>query len=149
MPPRFIPTFLLFMLFCRNKFKKIQKRQFHIGNFLFDTIGTVILELYNYNEEFKEINNFYEQYGIWLVLGGGFTPFPYKLITIASGVFGLNIPLFILASIISRGGRFFIVALLLWYFGPLSKKFIEKHLGKLTIIFFLLFLVSFGLIKLL
>lgn len=122
---------------------------YFIGVFLFDTIGNIILEIYNYNEEFKEINKFYQQHGILLVFGGGFTPFPYKLITIASGVFGLSLPLFILASIISRGGRFFILALLLWYFGPLSKKFIEKHLGKLTIIFFLLFLVGFGLIKLL
>ena len=85
---------------------------------------------------------------MWLVLGGGFTPFPYKLITIASGVFSLNIIIFILASVISRGGRFFLIALLLWYFGKPIKVFLDKHLGKLTLLIFFLLVLGFTLLKL-
>ena len=75
------------------------------------------------------------------------TPFPYKLVTIASGFFGLNVYTFIVMSIISRGVRFFIIAALLWFFGPAIKIFIEKNLGKLTILFFILFLSGFIFLK--
>jgi len=80
---------------------------YFIGFFLFDTIGKFILETYNLNEGFNGFRDYYDQYGIWIVLGGGFTPFPFKLITLASGFFALNFPLFVIMSIISRGGRFF------------------------------------------
>ena len=86
---------------------------------------------------------------IWIVLIGGLTPFPYKLITISSGFFSLSLPIFILMSFVSRGTRFFIVTLLLWYFGPSIKVYIEKHLSKLTILFLLLLIAGFLLIKLL
>ena len=119
-----------------------------IGAFLFDIIGKIILESYGLFENFYQIKNYYDKHGIWLVLGGGFTPFPYKLITIASGVFSLNIIIFVLASIISRGGRFFLIASLLWYFGEPIKFFLEKHLGKLTILFFFLLVIGFALLKL-
>lgn len=101
-----------------------------IGVFFFDTIGSLILETYNLFENFHELKIYYEKYGLWIVLGGGVSPFPYKLITIASGVFVLNLPIFIFASCLSRGGRFFILAGLLWYFGAPIKVFIEKHLIK-------------------
>jgi len=120
-----------------------------IGVFLFDTIGMIILEFYNFTEDLIAIKHYYAKYGLWFVLGGGFTPFPYKLITISSGFFSLNIPLFILASVISRGGRFFCVAAILWYFGESSKFFIEKHYGKFTIVFFFLLVICLPIIKLL
>ena len=119
-----------------------------IGAFLFETIGKIILESYGLFSNFSQIKDYYDAHGIWLVLGGGFTPFPYKLITIASGVFSLNIIIFILASVISRGGRFFLIALLLWYFGEPIKFFLEKHLGKLTLLFFFLLVLGFALLKL-
>ena len=120
-----------------------------IGAFLYETVGRFIIDSYNLNDSFLEFKNYYMQYGIWLVLLGGFTPFPYKLITISSGVFLLNFPLFILMSIVSRGFRFFSVAGILWYFGPKMQKFIEKHFGKFTLIFFFMLVLSYALIKIL
>ena len=119
-----------------------------IGVLFFDTVGSIILNAYNLFDNFNEFKNYYEEYGLWIVLGGGFTPFPYKLVTIASGVFSLNFPIFILMSCLSRGGRFFMVAGLLWYFGPSIKTYIEKHLNILTSIFLLLLIAGFVLIKL-
>ena len=116
-----------------------------IGSFLFDSIGILILQAYNFIENFELFKNYYNQYGVLIVLGGGFTPFPYKLITIASGAFELNFPLFIIMSIISRGGRFFLIAALLWYFGQSARIFIENHLGKISIVFFI-FLIGFYII---
>lgn len=118
-----------------------------IGAFFFDTIGKIILETYNFLDNFIYFKNYYEKNGIWIVLGGGFTPFPYKLITVASGFFSLNFYLFVIISVLSRGLRFFIIATLLWYFGDRVKFFIEKNLGKLTVIFFILLLIIFVLIK--
>ena len=118
-----------------------------IGLFLYDTVGKYILEIYNLFENYEEFKNLYNKYGIWLVLGGGFSPFPYKVITIASGAFNLNILLFILTSLIARGGRFFLVAGLLWYFGPSVKNIIENHLGKLSIAFFVLLIAGYTLIN--
>ena len=70
-----------------------------------------------------------DEWGAWIVVAGGFTPLPYKLITIASGAGKLDIGVFILASLLARGARFYIVAALLWQFGPPARAFIERHLG--------------------
>ena len=122
---------------------------YFIGAFFFQTIGLFILETYNLIENFDEIKNYYYKYGLWIVIIGGLTPFPYKLITITSGFFSLNLPIFILMSFISRGGRFFIVTLLLWYFGPSIKTYIEKHLNKLMILFLFFLIAGFFIIKIL
>ena len=79
--------------------------------------------------------------------GAGLTPFPYKVITIASGVADLNLVVFIVASVLSRGLRFFLVAGLLWYFGEPIRAFIEKNLGLLATAFFVLLFGGFVLIK--
>ena len=88
-----------------------------IGYFLFNSLGLLILNYYGFNNQFINFENYYHEYGIWIVLGAGFTPFPFKFITIASGVFSLNIFLFIFVSIIARGLRFYLIALLLKLFG--------------------------------
>ena len=79
----------------------------------------------------------------------GLTPFPYKVITIASGVTQLDVIVFTIASVLARGARFFLVAGLLWKFGPPIRDFIERHLGKLTILFVVLLFGGFAAIKLL
>ena len=119
-----------------------------IGFFFFETIGTIIIETYNLISDFNNIKNYYDQYGVWLVLAGGFSPFPYKLITITSGFFNLNFPLFILVSFVARGARFFLIAILLWYYGPKIRLLIEKNLGKFSLLFILLLILGFTLIKL-
>ncbi len=118
-----------------------------IGLFLFETIGRWILDLYGYGEQFAEFAQLYNAYGAWIVFMAGFTPFPYKVVTIASGVTQLDFMTFVVASAVGRGGRFFLVAGLLYWFGPPIKIFIEKYLGLLTIAFFVLLLGGFVALK--
>ncbi|MEM7042491.1 MAG: YqaA family protein [Pseudomonadota bacterium] len=120
-----------------------------IGYFLYESVGQAILEFYGKLEKFSSFQDLYNEWGAWIVMMGGLTPFPYKVITIASGVTGLNIVTFTIFSIIARGMRFFLVAWLLWKFGAPIKTFIEKYLGLLTIVFFVLLLGGFALLKLL
>jgi Predicted membrane protein len=100
-----------------------------IGAFLFDELARPILGAYGYLDKFAEFQSWYNDWGVWIVLVAGITPFPYKVITIASGATGLNFAVFVLASIVARGARFFVVAALLHRFGPPIRDFIEKRLG--------------------
>ncbi|MCB9944606.1 MAG: DedA family protein [Geminicoccaceae bacterium] len=120
-----------------------------IGALLFDTIGQPLLQFYGYLDKFAEFQGMYNEYGAWIVFGAGITPFPYKVITIASGVSALDIGVFLIASILARGLRFFIVAALIWYWGPQIQSFIERYLGLLTVVFFVLLVGGFALLKLL
>lgn len=118
-----------------------------IGAFCFDWIAKPILEMYNALEQFKEFENYYHQFGAWIVFGAGLTPFPYKIITIASGVVHLDLFVFTAASVLARGMRFFFVAWLLKKYGEPMKIFIEKNLGWLSVLFLILLIGSFMLIK--
>ncbi|MGI9449474.1 MAG: YqaA family protein [Geminicoccaceae bacterium] len=118
-----------------------------IGAFLYESLGQPILELYGKLEKFESFQAMYNEWGAWIVMMAGLTPFPYKVITIASGVTGLNIVTFTLFSIIARGIRFFLIAWLLWYFGAPIKAFIERYLGLLTILFFVLLLGGFLVLR--
>lgn len=114
-----------------------------IGFALFETIGQPILDFYHYSDKFEQFAQAYNTWGAWIVAFFGVTPFPYKVITIASGVTHLDPFQFGIASLLSRGIRFFLVAGLLWYFGEPIRRFIERHLGKLTIVFFVLLFGGF------
>jgi len=114
-----------------------------IGAYLFELVGQPILEFYDYVEQFDDFERIYQRWGLWIVFLAGFTPFPYKVITIASGVAGLDLVTFMIASALARGGRFFLVAGLLWQFGPPIRGFIERNLGWLTVLFFLLLFGGF------
>jgi membrane protein YqaA with SNARE-associated domain len=118
-----------------------------IGYFLYETLGQPLLDFYGYGEKFAQFQGYYNEWGAWIVGGAGLTPFPYKVITIASGVTQLDPVVFTIASVLSRGARFFLVAGLLWYFGQPIRIFIEAHLGKLTLAFFVLLLGGFVALK--
>lgn len=118
-----------------------------IGAFLYDTLGSALLQFYGYQAHFEEFATNYNKDGALYVFGAGLTPFPYKVITIASGATQLALPVFIAASVVARGIRFFVVAALLYYFGPPIKTFIEKYLGVLTVLFFLLIAAGFVAVK--
>ena len=109
-----------------------------IGYFLFDMVGGPILEFYGKEGAFATFNEYYAMYGAIIVFGFGLTPLPYKVITIASGVAALNPLVFGLASVSSRGMRFFLEAALLYWFGPPVREFIEKRLEIATLVVFLL-----------
>ena len=118
-----------------------------IGFFMYEQIGKPILDLYNYTVKFSEFQNVYNQWGAWSVFFAGVTPFPYKVITILSGMTGLSLPVFILASIIARGARFFIITALLWKYGNPIQEFIERRLGALFILFVILLLGGVAIVK--
>lgn len=99
------------------------------------------------HEVYDEVRLMYDQYSFWVVFTAGFTPIPYKLITITSGVFNINFVIFIVASIISRGARFFLISWLLWKFGPSIKSFIDKYLNLIAIAVTVLLIGAFVLIK--
>lgn len=120
---------------------------YFIGMFLYDLIAVPILNFYGYMSQFEEFKNYYNSLGAWIVFGAGVTPFPYKVITIASGITGLDLFTFTIASLLSRGLRFFVVAGLLWYFGAKIQSFIEKNLGWLSIVFFILLIGGFVALK--
>jgi len=119
-----------------------------IGSVFFEGLGQPILDFYGYTEKFREFADLYNEWGIWIVGGAGFTPFPYKVITIASGVTGLDLTEFGIASLVSRGARFFLVAALLWKFGPPLRRFIEGNLALLTTAFFVLLVGGFVVLRL-
>ncbi len=100
-----------------------------IGALLYEEIGRPVLEFYGKADEFAEISEQFRQYGTEAVLFAAISPFPYKVVTIASGVAGLSLVVLILASIVGRGLQFFIVAAILWKFGPAAKPFIEERLA--------------------
>jgi membrane protein YqaA with SNARE-associated domain len=96
---------------------------------------------------FNRVMANFNEYGFWYVFAAGFTPIPYKVFTIASGVFKLNFVLFVTASTISRSLRFFAIAALFRKFGPEIKSFIDKYFNLLAILFFILLLGGFLVIK--
>jgi membrane protein YqaA with SNARE-associated domain len=118
-----------------------------IGYFVFEAIGQPILELYQYTDQFRAFQQTFNEYGAWIVLIKGLTPIPYKLITITAGVTHLDLMIFTLASIVSRGMRFFLVAGLLWKFGPPIRTFIEQYLTLVTTAFVLLLIGGVLLVK--
>ncbi len=114
-----------------------------IGAAVFETLGRPLLEFYGQIGKFDEFRRIYDEWGAWIVAGAGFTPFPYKVVTIASGVAGLDPVTFMAASAVSRGARFFLVAALLWKFGAPIRVFIEKYLPYLAWAFFILLIGGF------
>ena len=118
-----------------------------IGSFFYSTIGIMILKYYSLGDQFTNFESLYNENGIWIVLGAGFTPFPFKFITIASGFFHLNIYLFIIVALIGRGSRFYLIAFLLRIFGNWIKNFIDKYFNLLAILFFILLIGSFIFLK--
>lgn len=119
-----------------------------IGVFFFDLIARPILTFYGYMHQFDVFKDYYHEWGAWIVFGAGITPFPYKVITIASGVVNLDFAVFMLASVVARGMRFYLVAWLLKKYGEPMKDYIEKNLGMLSVLFLLLLLGGFACIKL-
>lgn len=118
-----------------------------IGALLFNEVAQPILEFYGYAGKFDKFAAQYNDWGAWIVFIAGVTPFPFKVITIASGATALNLPIFILASIVARGLRFFVVAALLYYLGPPIRAFIERRLGLVFSIFVVSLVGGFVVLK--
>jgi len=100
-----------------------------IGAGLYDSVGQWLMQLYGLTDKVEAFRASYAEWGAWIIIGKGLTPIPYKLVTITSGFAGYNLWLFILCSLVARGGRFFIVAVLLNRYGDVIRAEIEKRLG--------------------
>jgi membrane protein YqaA with SNARE-associated domain len=120
---------------------------YFIGAVLFESIGQPILDFYGKAEAGEKFADHFNSYGAWAVLIAGVTPFPFKVITILSGWTGLSLPIFIVSAIVARALRFFIVAGLLWKFGPPVREFIERRLGLMFTIGMVLLLGGFAAVK--
>lgn len=118
-----------------------------IGYFAYDGILKGTIEVFGYTHKFELFQNFYNNYGILSVFIAGFTPIPYKIATIASGIFKGNILLFLLASFASRGLRFFLLAFLIKFYHSRGKDFIKKNFKQLIILTsILIFIIIFAYI---
>ena len=120
-----------------------------IGWGFFEMIGQPIFDFYGKAEAVDEFRATFNDYGAWAVLIAGVTPFPFKVITIMSGVTGLSLTVFIVASLIARALRFFLVAALLWQFGTPIRAFIERRLGLVFTLFCILLVGGFLVLGLL
>jgi membrane protein YqaA with SNARE-associated domain len=118
-----------------------------IGFWGFEWIGEPIVRFYHGEEVMIKIKDWYDTYGFWGNLIAAITPIPYKVFTIASGAFQFNLGSFLLASVIGRSLRFFAVAGLLYFFGARIKSFIDKYFNALAVIFTILLIGSFILLK--
>jgi len=118
-----------------------------IGYFLFETVGRLVLEFYRAMDQFDQFQQAFLAYGWWIIIIKGATPIPYKLITITSGVAHFPLFAFAIASMISRGMRFYLVAGLLWWLGEPIRGFIERHLTMVTTAFAILLIGGFVAVR--
>lgn len=100
-------------------------------------------------ENFAKVERWYEAWGVWVLFAAAFTPIPFKVFTIAGGVFHQPLGLFILVSLVGRAARFFLVAGVFWWVGPRAVPFIDKYFNLLCVIFVLLLIGGFAVLKLL
>jgi membrane protein YqaA with SNARE-associated domain len=120
---------------------------YFIGWGLFEQVGRPVLEFYGKDVYFEDFAANYNEWGAWAVLIAGVTPFPYKVVTILSGATGLNFTVFMVASVIARGFRFFVVAALLWKFGLPIRDFIERRLGLVFTAFMVALIGGFAALR--
>lgn len=114
-----------------------------IGYFLFETIGQWVINFYGLQSAFAQFQQWFNDWGVWVILAKGMTPIPYKIVTIASGAVHFDLLAFGLTSLVTRAGRFFLVAALLKYFGPPIREFVEKRLTLVTTVFVILVVGGF------
>lgn len=118
-----------------------------LGLLFMDSIGFKIVELYGLADKYMLAQDLYRQYAAWAVGAAGFTPIPYKLFTITAGALKIDFWTFLVASIVSRTARFFLVAGFIYRFGAPVRHFIERYFNLLSILFVVLLALGYFLIK--
>jgi membrane protein YqaA with SNARE-associated domain len=119
-----------------------------LGMGFMDTIGVKILEWYGLHDKYETVQDLYRRYDALAVGAAGFTPLPYKLFTITAGAFKINFVTFALVSLLSRSARFFLVAAFIYKFGAPVRHFIERYFNLLSILFFILLIGGFLIVRL-
>lgn len=118
-----------------------------IGFGLWDVVSDWFIPTLFSQEAFDSVGATYDKWNFWAVFTAGFTPVPFKLFTIAGGVFGINFPMFVLACMVGRGMRFFLLGWMIWKFGTPIKSFIDKYFNWLVLAFTVLLIGGFVLLK--
>ncbi|MEE8110217.1 MAG: YqaA family protein [bacterium] len=118
-----------------------------IGMSFMEVAGNRILRFYGASDKFDSIKRLYDRHDAWAVAIAGFTPIPYKVFTIAAGVFRIRFGVFVLASIVGRSGRFFLVAGLIYWFGESIRAFIDAYFNLLSIAFVVLLVLGFVAVR--
>lgn len=120
---------------------------YFIGWAFFETIGQPILQFYGAMGHYETVRQLYGEHAFWAIFTAAFTPIPYKVFTIAAGTFEISLATLVAASMLGRAGRFFIVAALFYFFGAPIKKFIDKYFEILTVVFLVLLVGGFVVIR--
>lgn len=118
-----------------------------IGLEFYDLIGRKIITFYNLQEQYEAVRILYERNAFSAIAIAGFTPIPYKVFTIAAGAFRVSFETLVVASVVSRPARFFLVAGLFFFFGARIKSFIDKYFEALTVAFVVLLVLGFVVVK--
>ena len=118
-----------------------------IGYFFWHSVGDFFLTHVFKEELFHLVGEKYDLYSFWIVFAAAFTPIPYKVFTVTAGVFQINFPGFVIASLVGRSMRFFIEATALYFFGPKAKPFVEKYFEWFALAFTVLLILGFMLVK--
>jgi membrane protein YqaA with SNARE-associated domain len=118
-----------------------------IGYQFMELVGIQILEFYGLMNKFNAVGDLYNKYNALAVGIAGFTPIPYKVFTISAGAFGINFPVFLIASAVSRAARFFIVGWLIYKYGPGIRAFIDRYFNILAVVFVILLVGGFIVIR--
>ncbi len=113
-----------------------------VGDYFFNYVPGVTVA------GFDQVGGLLSKYDFWIIFAAGFTPIPYKIFTVTAGVFSLNFPIFMLASFIGRGMRFFLVAALFYYFGKPARELIDKYFNLLSILVLIILIGAILLFKL-
>ncbi len=121
---------------------------YFIGWAFFEAIGQPILTFYGAMGHYEDVQQLYSEHAFWAILAAGITPIPYKVFTIAAGTFGVSLWTLIIASVIGRSLRFFAVAALFYFFGAPIKRFIDKYFEILSIVFLVLLIGGFVVVRL-
>jgi membrane protein YqaA with SNARE-associated domain len=115
---------------------------YFIGFFAFDLIQPWLQESH-YWDKYLHARNWFETWGFWAILVAGFSPIPYKVVTIAAGTLAMTMPLFVIGSILGRGGRFFLVAGLMAWGGPGMEQKLRIYVERLGWLVIVLAVVAF------
>lgn len=118
-----------------------------LGAFFYEAVAAPLIELYGYQDKFVEFQQLFKDYGIWIVLAGGLTPIPFKVVAISCGVIGMNPLIYALSLIPARLPRFYIEAILLWKFGEPIRAFVEKRLALIFTLFVAILIGGFVMLK--
>lgn len=118
-----------------------------LGLYSYEVVGRPIIEIYGAQSAYVEVQTLYREWDAVAIFVAGFTPLPYKVFTIAAGAFRIDFPTFVLVSAVSRGARFLLVGALIYRFGPGVKQFIDRYFSWLTVVFTVLLIGGFLLLK--